>query len=93
MAAHKTSVLVAASTVHAQRCDWGGCTTAARGDALAHSGGAMGPSVLPTGYLALATGAGGMNLVGTALSCRASLKEQAAVLKMCSHALVFPQLQ
>jgi hypothetical protein len=53
----------------------------------------MGPSVLPTGYLALATGAGGMNLVGTALSCRASLKEQAAVLKMCSHALVFPQLQ
>jgi hypothetical protein len=39
------------------------------------------------------SGGGGMNLVGAALSCRASLKEQAAVLKMCSHALVFPQLQ
>jgi hypothetical protein len=53
----------------------------------------MGASVLLSGYLARDTGGVGMNLMGTALSYRASPKEQAAMLKMCSHALVFPQLQ
>ena len=60
---------------------------------MTHCGRHLGASLAASQCTALDAGGGGMNLVGAALSCRASLKEQAAVLKMCSHALVFPQLQ
>ena len=55
--------------------------------------GALGASMLPSDYPAQDTGGLVMNLAGVAVSCRASPKERAGVLKKCRLALVFPQFE
>lgn len=49
--------------------------------------------MLPSDYPAQDTGGLVMNLAGVAVSCRASPKERAGVLKKCRLALVFPQFE
>lgn len=49
--------------------------------------------MLPSDYPAQDTGGLVMNLAGVAVSCRASPKGSADVLKMCSGALVCRQFQ
>jgi hypothetical protein len=70
-----------------------GCTTAAECDAMTRCAGPLGASLAADQHPALDTGGLVMNLACAAVSCRTSPKEQGVVLKMCSHALVFPQFE